>query len=296
MRVVVLGVGGQLGREVARVFQREEVIGFGRLELDICDFVYTRRILTDLRPGVVVNTAAFKGLDRCELEPGRAFWVNAFAVRNLAAVCADLDALLVHVSTDYVFDGVKNVPYTEDDVPNPLSVYGVSRLAGEHFVRALAPRHLVVRTSGLYGEGGSGARTPNFVEKMLRLAEEGQPIPVVADQVLTPSAAQDVAVKIADLIYRECNGLFHVTNAGECSWFEFAKETFRLAGLGAPLVPVGTVDKGTLARRPRYSVLAHTRLAQMGIDDLRPWQEALADYLRAQGRLRPETSGSMERN
>lgn len=284
MRVVISGAGGQLGHEVAKVFHRDDVIGLSRLELDICDFGYTRRVLTDLRPGVVVNAAAFTQVDQCEVEPGRAFWVNAFAVRNLAAVCAELDAALVHVSTDYVFDGHKMTPYVEDDLPAPLSVYGVSKLAGEHFARSLAPRHLIVRTSGLYGESASGMRA-NFVEQVLRLADAGRPIRVVADQVLTPSSARDVAATIAELVRRECSGLYHVTNTGQCSWFEFATEIFRLTGLTPELVPVSSDECNAQARRPRYSVMAHKRLAESGLDDLPPWQEALAAYLRARGHL-----------
>jgi dTDP-4-dehydrorhamnose reductase len=264
---------------------------FGRLELDLCDFVYTRKVLVDLKPAVVINAAAYTRVDDCEDEPERAFWVNAFAVRNLAQVCTEVGCILVHFSTDYVFDGAKASPYTEADLPNPLSVYGVSKLAGEHFVRSLVPRHYVVRTSGLYGVGGAASRRGNFVETMLRLADEGRPIRVVADQVLTPTAARDVARKTVELLPTDRFGLYHVTNAGQCSWYEFASSIFALAGLQPRLEPISAAEYGARARRPKYSVLAHTRLAELATDDLPSWEEALASYLRERGRLVSTASG-----
>lgn len=291
MKVVVTGATGQLGTELVTALAGEEVEPFGRLALDLCDFVYTRRTLSDIRPDTVINAAAFTRVDDCETEPERAFWVNTYAVRNLAQVCADLGCVLVHVSTDYVFDGLKTTPYAEDDPPNPLSVYGVSKLAGEYFIRALVPRHYVIRTSGLYGAAGPASRRGNFVETMLRLAGEGRPIRVVEDHVLAPSSARDVARKIVEVLRTDRFGLYHITNAGQCSWFEFARELFALAGLTPELEPTTAAAYGAPARRPRYSVLARTRLAALGADDLRPWQDALAAYLRERGRLAAPAPG-----
>lgn len=289
MKIVVTGAGGQLGQELVRALARTEAVAFGRLELDVCDFIHTRRTLSGLRPEVVINAAAFTRVDDCEDEPSRAFWVNALAVRNLAQVCADLDCLLVHVSTDYVFDGAKASPYAEDDLPNPLSVYGASKLAGEHFVRSLAPRHQVIRTSGLYGAAGAATRRGNFVEAMLRLADERQPIRVVTDQILAPTSARDVARKIVELLPLDRTGTYHVTNAGQCSWYEFARAIFELAGVAPTLQPITASAFGAKARRPRYSVLAHARLAEVGGDDLPSWKDALASYLRERGRLAAPT-------
>jgi dTDP-4-dehydrorhamnose reductase len=179
---------------------------------------------------------------------------------------------------------MKTTPYTEDDLPNPLSAYGTSKLAGEYFVRNLVPRHYVIRTSGLYGKAGAASRRGNFVETMLRLADEHQPIRVVADHVLTPSSARDVARKIVDVLRTDRFGLYHVTNAGQCSWLDFAGAIFALAGVTPRLEPA-TATSVARARRPRYSVLAHARLAAMGADDLPSWREALAAYLRERGRL-----------
>lgn len=289
MKIVVTGATGQLGTEVVSALAGEQVDAFGRLELDLCDFVYSRTRISGIRPDAVVNAAAFTRVDDCENEPERAFWVNTYAVRNLAQVCADVGCVLVHVSTDYVFDGMKTTPYTEDDPPNPLSVYGTSKLAGEYFVRTLVPRHYVIRTSGLYGKAGAASRRGNFVETMLRLADEKQPIRVVDGHVLTPSWARDVARKIIDLLRTDRFGLYHVTNAGHCSWFDFARAIFALAGVTPHVLPATTDATG--ARRPRYSVLAHARLAAMGADDLPSWQEALAAYLRERGRLASPATG-----
>lgn len=256
-----------------------------RAELDIGDFAQTRSRLRDIRPDAIINAAAFTRVDDCETEPEQAFRINALAVRNLAQLCAELGGILVHVSTDYVFDGEKGAPYAEDDLPSPVSLYGVSKLAGEYFVRSRVPRHYVVRTCGLYGVAGTGSRRGNFVETMLRLADQGRPIRVVEDQVLTPSWARDVARKMVQLLRTGAFGLYHVTNRGQCSWYEFAQAIFALAGLAPRLEPTTAAAYGAPARRPRYSVLAHAKLAGMGSDDLPHWRDALAAYLHERGRL-----------
>ncbi len=291
MKVVVAGATGQLGQELVSALAGERVQAFSRHELDLCDFPYTRAVLSEHRPEVVINAAAFTRVDDCETEPERAFWVNAFAVRHLAKVCAEFGSILVHISTDYVFDGARTSPYTEDDTPNPLSVYGTSKLAGECFVRSLAPRYIVVRTSGLYGPAGVASRRGNFVETMLRLAERGGPVRVVTDQVLSPSSSRDVASKIVELVRQDRRGLFHVTNAGQCSWFEFAREIFALAGRAPVLEPITAAAFGARARRPAYSVLSHARLADAGLDDLRSWRDAVTAYLRERGRLAAPAGG-----
>jgi dTDP-4-dehydrorhamnose reductase len=190
------------------------------------------------------------------------------------------------MSTDYVFGGEKRAPYTEDDAPNPLNVYGVSKLAGEYFVRALCPKHFIVRTSGLYGVAGSSGKGGNFVETMIRLAKEGKPIRVVTDQVLTPTYTRDLAHKIKELLQTEAYGVYHITNSGQCSWYEFAAKIFELLSLKPDFGPTTSAEFGAKAKRPAYSVLAHGRLAQLGLDDLRSWPEALAAYLEEKGLLK----------
>ncbi len=236
-RVVVIGANGQLGTDLVKVLDDRELIPLSHSDLDICDFVYTRTRLSQIRPTVVINTAAFTRVDDCEDEVSKAFWVNAYAVRNLAQVCADLNCVLIHISTDYVFGGEKHTPYTEDDAPNPLNVYGVSKLAGEYFVRNICPKHFIIRTSGLYGVAGSSGKGGNFVETMIRLAQEGKPIRVVTDQVLTPTYTKDLSQKIKELSQTGAYGVYHITNSGQCSWYEFAAKIFELLDIEARFRP-----------------------------------------------------------
>ena len=286
MRVLVIGASGQLGTDLVKVMNGWDLVPITHADLDICDFVYTRKVIEEKKPDVVINTAAFNRVDDCEEEVSKAFWVNAFAVRNLAQICADLDCVLVHISTNYVFDGRKREPYTEEDPPNPLSVYGASKLTGEYFVRNICPKHFIIRTSGLYGVAGSRAKGGNFVETMIRLAREGKPIKVVNDQVLTPTYTRDLAEKIKELVQTEAYGLYHITNSGECSWYEFAAKIFELLDLHSEFAPTTSAEFGAKARRPTYSVLAHNQLRNLGIDDLQPWPEALKVYLKEKGYLK----------
>jgi dTDP-4-dehydrorhamnose reductase len=194
-----------------------------------------------------------------------------------------LNAGLVHISTDYVFDGEKGAPYTETDPPNPINAYGTSKAAGEYFVRSLCKRHLVIRTSGLYGLAGSSGKGGNFVQTMLRLGRERQTVSVVTDQTLSPTFTLDLARMITLLIEGGAQGLFHVTNAGHCSWNEFAQAIFELAGESVHTEPITTASMGTAVRRPRFSALANNRLSEFGFDQMRPWRDALASYLHPAG-------------
>jgi len=278
-RVAVIGANGQLGSDLVQAFADWDLVPLTHADIEICDFVHTRQVLERIKPDVVINTAAFVRVDDCEDEVSKAFWVNAFAVRNLAQVCADLDCMLVHISTDYVFDGKKREPYTEEDLPNPINVYGTSKLAGEHFVQAICPKHLIIRTSGLYGKAGSSGKGGNFVETMIRLAEEGKSIRVVADQVLGPTYTKDLAERLGELVRTGAHGLYHVTNSGQCSWYEFAREIFELLSLRPDLAPTTTAAYKTKAQRPAYSVLGNARLSQLGYGAMRTRWEALRDFL-----------------
>ncbi len=215
MKVALLGSGGQLGRDLAPRLPGQ-VVPLTREQADLTRPDQLRATLTDLRPDLVVNCAAYNFVDQAESEPDAAFAVNAWGVRHLAVVCRDLGTTLVHFSTDYVFglDAARRTPYAEAHAPGPVSVYGLSKLAGEYVVRALCPRHFVIRTCGLYGVWGSGGKGGNFVETMLRLAGQGKPLRVVADQTCTPSTTVDVAAATARLIETQRYGLYHVTNSG----------------------------------------------------------------------------------
>jgi dTDP-4-dehydrorhamnose reductase len=283
VRYAVLGAGGQLGRDLCPRLAGE-VHALTRDRADLTQPEALRAALQELRPDVVVNCAAYNFVDRAESEPEAAFAVNAWGVRALARACADLGCTLVHFSSDYVFglDEGRTTPYRESDAPGPVSVYGLSKLAGEYLVRALCPRHLVIRTCGLYGVWGSGGKGGNFVETMLRLAGLGKPLRVVADQVCTPSYTADVAAATAALVGVGQPGLYHVTNGGACSWHDFAAAIFDLAGVRADLTPISSREYGAAARRPRYSVLAPTGTP------LRPWREALAGYLQERREKAPK--------
>jgi dTDP-4-dehydrorhamnose reductase len=258
-------------------------IGLTHGSLDIRQPARVRAVLFEANPEIVINTAAFNRVDDSEDDPDKAFSVNAYGARNVARVCAELGCTLMHISTDYVFGDEKRSPYSERDTPNPLSVYGVSKLAGEIFVRNICPQHFVVRTCGLYGIAGSAGKGGNFVDTMIRLAQQDKPIRVVDDQVLTPTYAKDLAETLKDLAQTQAYGLYHITNAGQCSWYDFAGHVFELARLKPDVAPITSEAFGAKARRPGYSVLAAERLKKIGLKELRPWQEALRDYLSEKG-------------
>jgi dTDP-4-dehydrorhamnose reductase len=280
MKIVVLGGQGQLGRDLVGRLSGT-VLGLGRAEADLTDPDRLGKTLAESRPDVVVNCAAYNFVDRAEDEPEVAFRVNTWGVRTLAGICRDLGAFLVHYSTDYVFglDVSRATPWDESDPPGPVSVYGLSKLAGEYLVRSICPGHLVLRTCGLFGRHGVGGKGTNFVETMLRLARQGKPLRVVADQTCSPSYTVDVARATAALLHTGATGLVHVVNTGGCTWYELARETLALAGLVADLTPIASSEYPAKARRPRYSVLGSKGLVAVGVSELRPWREALREYL-----------------
>jgi dTDP-4-dehydrorhamnose reductase len=288
-RIVVLGATGALGGDVVEAFHDHAVTGLGHGELEICDPAAVQSVLERLRPAVVVNTTAFHNVPLCETEEAKAFAVNAVGPRRVARACTALGARLVHVSTDYVFDGRKHAPYVETDPPNPLNVYAVSKLAGEYGVLNDGANHQVVRSSGLYGLRRCRAKGGNFVDTMFKLARERPEVRVVDDEVLTPTFNADLAAQIRVLALEGPPGLFHATNQGSCSWYEFARAIFDLAGLTTPLLPTTVAEFKSPVKRPFYSVLDNAALRAVGLDRMRPWRDALADYMRR--RLAGEGSG-----
>ncbi len=280
MRYAVLGSAGQLGRDLCPRLAGD-VVPLTRERADLTRPELLRATLIELRPEVVVNCAAYNFVDRAEAEPEAALAVNAWGVRQLAQVCRELDCALAHFSSDYVFglDEGRRTPYAETDAPGPVSVYGLSKLAGEYLVRALCPRHFVIRTCGLYGVWGSGGKGSNFVETMLRLAGQDKPLRVVADQTCTPSYTVDVANAAAALLGTQRYGLYHLTSGGATTWHDFARAIFELSGVSADLAPITSGEYAAPARRPAYSVLAAEAYAALGLPAPRPWREALAAYL-----------------
>lgn len=280
MRYLVIGANGQLGRDLCPRLPGK-VIGVGREQADLTRSDRLQATVAQIQPQVIVNCAAYNFVDRAESEPDLAFAVNALGVQSLARLCGERQITLVHFSSDYVFglDAGRSTPWNEDDPPGPVSVYGASKLAGEYFVRTYCPKHFVIRTCGLYGVWGSGGKGGNFVETMLKLAAQGKPLRIVDDQVCTPTYTRDLANAVVPLIDSGRFGLYHLTSAGSCTWFEFASAIFDLAALKVERSPVTSVEYGAAARRPAYSVLSNRRYESLGFAPMRPWREALATYL-----------------
>ena len=281
MKVAIIGARGQLGRELVRVFG-PGCIPLDVGEVDLCETVGLRRALEACRPGAVINAAAFHNVPECEKDPARAFAVNAVGVKNLRDVCLGLGSGLVQISTDYVFDGTKGTPYTEEDVPNPVNAYGVSKLAGEFFARQV-PVHHVVRLSSLFGITGSVAKGgTNFVKLMLEAARTKDRVAVSANIVSSPTYAVDAAARIREILTSGAPpGIYHITNGGACSWHDFAAEIFRRTGASIRLEPrIETPELEGGLRRP-----LNTALRSLRLPPLRPWQEALGDYLVEEGAL-----------
>ncbi len=242
-----------------------------------------RALVARVKPDVVFNATAWNRVDAAETDVAAAYAVNAFAPRFLAQAAREAGALVVHYSTDYVFDGTATRPYREDDAPHPLGVYGASKLAGEHLVAAAGGEHLVVRTSGVLGRGGSEQKGGSFVGRIVAQARAGQPLRVVVDQVFAPTVASDLAAASIALVCAGARGLFHVTNTGSCSWHDLAVAALAGAGLDVPVEPILVAALELPARRPAYSVLDNSRYLDLGLPPLRSWREALPEVLGGQG-------------
>ena len=271
MRVLLTGAHGQLGTDLARLLTDDEVHSTDLAHLDISDRVAVATLVRELRPEWIINVAAFNDVDGAESAQAQAFAVNAHGPGNLADAAAAVGAGIVHISSDFVFDGTKGSPYTEDDQPNPLSVYGRSKYDGDLRVLNSKASAIVLRTAWLYGMHGK-----NFVKAILERAKDGRPLDVVSDQVGSPTYTRDLADAITRVIRTPARGLFHVTNAGACSRFEFAKAIVRGR---VEVRPIPTAESGRRARRPGNAPLASVRWEKAGFPPLRPWQAALEDFL-----------------
>ena len=270
MRVLVTGAGGQLGLELAEVLPQRghETVALSRAELDVADAGAVERVLEERAPDLVINAAAYTDVDGCETEGDLAYSVNALGPRNLAQACERLGCELLHVSTNYVFDGEEERPYEPFDLPRPISAYGRTKLAGEELVKHLTRRWYVVRSAGVYGRGR------NFVRTMLRLGAERGVLKVKDDEFISPTYARDLAEGIAGIAEDGRYGIYHLTNAGSCSWYQFTREIFDLAGVDTEVIPIPRSEYPLPAARPAYGVLS-----TLGSPELRHWREALVDYL-----------------
>jgi dTDP-4-dehydrorhamnose reductase len=283
MRVAVIGANGQLGADLmaACAARGMPAVGLTHADVELADASSVTAALDRADADVIVNTAAMHNVEACERDPAQAFSVNALGARHLTLATARRDATLVHISTDYVFDGAQRRPYVETDTPKPLNAYGVSKLAGEHFVTTLAPKHFIVRSSGLYGSHPSRAKSGglNFVRLMLKLAREKGRVRVVTDEVVTPTYTADLAGQILTLAETTAYGTYHATSGGSCSWNEFAREIFRRAAPDTVVEDASAADFPRPVARPLYSVLDNLGLRGLGIDRMADWRDALGRYL-----------------
>ncbi|PKM61562.1 MAG: dTDP-4-dehydrorhamnose reductase [Firmicutes bacterium HGW-Firmicutes-4] len=281
MKVLLTGSNGQLGRELTRQLKKKKInyVGYDIPEFDITDKDKMTAIIAKEQPTVIINCGALTNVDGCETQKELAMAINAAGPKYLAEIARDQDIVLVQVSTDYVFDGAGITidgtlrPYLETDPIDPKTVYGESKAAGEKAVSETAPKYFIVRTAWLYGDGN------NFVKTMLELASKHPQLTVVNDQVGSPTSTVDLAAAIIDLIHTDHYGLYHGTCEGQCSWYDFAVEIFRLSGIEIPVEPVTSEQFIRPAPRPKYSVLENKALNDLTMNHFRPWQVSLAEYL-----------------
>lgn len=281
-RILLIGNNGQVGRELEETLTSlGEVIGVNRENLDLTQITLVPQLIENLKPNIIVNATAYTAVDRAETEPEIAYTVNATATKMMAEAAQKLGALILHISTDYVFDGKKNTPYTEEDITNPLGIYGSSKLAGEENIRQICDRHLILRTAWVYGVYGKS----NFVKTMLRLGSERPTIRVVCDQVGSPTWSRDIADAIAQLLAVEVTGTYHFTDSGVASWYDFAVAIFEMAKqIGFPLqveqvLPITTAEYPTPAQRPAYSVLSTKKISDVLNKQCPYWRDSLRKML-----------------
>jgi dTDP-4-dehydrorhamnose reductase len=282
MNVAVIGANGQLGTDLMDVLSaKHNVTGLNHGDVEITEIESVRNALSTIKPAIVLNTAAYHIVPEAEKFPARAFQINGIGTLNLAKVCQDLDIRLVHYSTDYVFDGKKQKPYTEDDRPNPLSVYANTKLSGEYFALNYCDHSYVIRVSGIYGKVPCRAKGGNFITTMIKLANEKPEVRVVNDEILTPTPTYHIAKNTAALIDTDAFGLYHMSCEGEVSWYEFAKVIWETLQLKTPLYAASVKDFPLVVKRPFYSVLENKNLNKLGINEMPEWKEALIQFLKS---------------
>ncbi|UCC58881.1 MAG: dTDP-4-dehydrorhamnose reductase [Candidatus Bathyarchaeum sp.] len=284
MKIVVIGSTGQLGTDLIKILENgHEVIGLAHKDIEITDYD-SCLILKQHQPDIIINTAAFHKTDQCEEEPLKTFNLNAIGARNVAMISREMGASVVFISTDYVFDGSKSEPYTEDDIPFPINTYGISKLAGEHFTRQ-NPKHYIIRIASVFGAAGASGKGGNFVETMITKAKKGESITVVDDMWMSPTYTKDAALTLKGIIESKLpSGTYHATNSGYCSWYQFAEGIFQITGLNPDLTPIKTGQLSMKAKRPRFSALSSIKLSRYGIET-RDWKDALRAYLIEKGHI-----------
>lgn len=278
-RILIVGSTGQLGADLMDTFKDVKPVGLGHADVAIENPQSVAAALDCYRPDLVLNTAAFHNVPICEQQPRAALLINALGVGGLARACAQRECVIATFSTDYVFDGQKGRPYTEEDEPRPINAYGLSKLAGELLVQAATPRHFIFRTSGLFGRIASTSKGYTFIDRVLRAAAAGEPTSVVNDMLFSPSYTRDVAAAVRRIVERADFGLYHVTNSGSCTWYDFAREALAQAGLDAPVTAISTAQWGGSVRRPPNSALENGHLRRAGFPELPDWRSAVGRYV-----------------
>lgn len=277
MKVLVTGVGGQLGYDVIKELEKRNIdcISADRAEFDVTDFNAAHKFITDYMPDVVIHCSAYTAVDKAEDEPEICHLVNSVGTENIAEICKEIDAKMIYISTDYVFDGTKDGFYEVDDFASPINVYGKTKLAGEKAVQEILDKYFIVRISWVFGINGN-----NFVKTMLRLGKERSELNVVADQIGSPTYTDDLAPLLVDMIQTDKYGIYHATNEGECSWAEFAEEIFKISGMNVKVNYITTDDYPTKAKRPMNSRMSKEKLVDKGFKNLPSWMNALERYIR----------------
>jgi len=289
-KILLIGADGQLGTDLVKVLQKDYELLCPLLdEFDITHFEKVKEYVKTHAPDLIINTAAFHNTDECEKNPEKSFLVNTFAVKNLSEICKEKDILLVHISTDYVFglDEKRRIPYTEEDLPGPVNIYGISKLAGEYCICYTFEKCFIIRPAALFGTAGCKEKgRGNFIETMLKLAKERKEIKVKNDEFISPTYTKELAENIAELIKTPEYGIYHITSQGGCSWYEFAKKIFELTNAKVNCQSVSSDEFPTIAKRPRYSILENKHLKEIGLDKMSHWQDALKKYLKEKGHIK----------
>lgn len=285
MRIAVIGANGQLGTDLIEVLSDgHEVVPLTHNDIEVEDLESCRSLL-EQKPDVIINTAAFHKVDLCEQNPQKTFAVNTVGAKNLAEVASELGAKNVYISTDYVFDGEKGGPYTEEDEANPLMTYGISKLAGESYTKIYSDKHYIFRIASVFGKAGASGKGGNFIEAVINKAKAGDPVTVVNDIFMTPTYTKFAARAIKAALEKEVPyGIYHVTNQPQCSWFDFAKGIFDTLGLKVDLSPCSASEFPSAVKKPKNSALTSAKLPDLGIQ-LESWENSLKEYLKEKNHL-----------
>jgi dTDP-4-dehydrorhamnose reductase len=281
MKIVIIGANGQLGSELCeQLSDGHTVIGLTHADIEITNIDNVKSVFSEIKPEIVLNTAAYHNLPECEKNPDISFQVNAIGALNLAKITSDIGSVLVHYSTDYVFDGEKREPYIEKDLTNPLNIYAMTKLNGEILIKNYCTRYFIIRISGIYGETVCRAKGGNFITTMKKAARERDVVKVVNDEILTPTPVYEIAKNTAQLFNTEGFGLYHMTCEGQCSWFEFASVIFEELKLKTPLISCTSDEFPSAIKRPSYSVLENHKLKSVNLNLMSFWKDALVTYLK----------------